>query len=60
MYHVLVFVVQVFSATGLDIVSRTRVEHLPEAERSKHKSMKLALLMWLQLRYVHVCNVTGC
>ena len=31
---------KVFSATGLDIVSRTRVEHLPETEKSKHKAVK--------------------
>jgi hypothetical protein len=30
---------KVFSATGLDIVSRTRVEHLPETEKSKHKAV---------------------
>ena len=33
-YHV-----QVFSASGLDIVTKTRVEHLPEAEKHKHKSV---------------------
>ena len=32
--------VQVFSATGLDIISQTRVEHLPESEKSKHKTAK--------------------
>ena len=32
--------IQVFSATGLDIVSRTRVEHLPDSEKSKHKAIK--------------------
>ena len=30
---------QVFSASGLDIVTKTRVEHLPEAEKHKHKSV---------------------
>ncbi len=30
---------QVFSAAGLDIVTSTRVEHLPEAEKSKHKGV---------------------
>ena len=28
-----------FTATGLDIVTNTRVEHLPETERKKHKSI---------------------
>ena len=28
---------QVFGASGLDIVTKTRVEHLPEAEKHKHK-----------------------
>ena len=30
---------KVFSASGLDIVTKTRVEHLPEAEKHKHKSV---------------------
>ena len=30
---------QVFTATGLDIVTNTRVEHLPETEKKKHKSI---------------------
>jgi len=37
-----VFVVgvsQVFSAVGLDIMTRTRVEHLPETDKHKHKSI---------------------
>jgi len=30
---------KVFAASGLDIVTKTRVEHLPEAEKHKHKSV---------------------
>ena len=29
---------QVFSGSGLDFITRQRVEHLPEAEKHKHKS----------------------
>ena len=35
----LVGVSQVFSAVGLDIMTRTRVEHLPETDKHKHKSI---------------------
>ena len=31
--------VQVFSSAGLDIVTQSRVEHLPETEKHKHKSI---------------------
>lgn len=30
---------QVFSTTGLEVVTQTRVEHLPETEKHKHKSI---------------------
>lgn len=29
---------KVFSASGLDLVTRTRVDHLPDSEKEKHKS----------------------
>ena len=40
---------QVFSVTGLDIVTRTRVDHLPDEEKQKQKC-KLHFLLFLTLQ----------
>ena len=47
---------QVFSASGLELVTRTRVEHLPKEEREKRKGKDLSVCLCIMLTSV-VCRL---